>query len=100
GGCSYDTGWWEACRRSTAPGANGAGIHSHPARVLLQVRAAQEPRTSIQHIIQYRVDHPRGDGHQHQVAACAVPLIAGVMRQVAYMARRDLVAPAMGQGAA
>src|SRR5690606_38185456 len=36
GGCSYDTRWWQACCRSTAPGANGAGTHSHPRRVLLR----------------------------------------------------------------
>src|SRR5690606_9311487 len=36
GGCSYDTRWWQACCRSTAPGANRAGTHSHPRRVLLR----------------------------------------------------------------
>src|SRR5690606_32437234 len=35
-GCSYDTGWWEACRRSTAPGANRSSTYSHPGRVLLR----------------------------------------------------------------
>src|SRR5690606_40669520 len=32
----YDTRWRQACCRSTAPGANGAGTHSHPRRVLLR----------------------------------------------------------------
>src|SRR5690606_23059909 len=36
GGCSYDTRWWQACCRSTAPGANRASTHSHPRRVLLR----------------------------------------------------------------
>src|SRR5690606_6959309 len=35
-GCSYDTGWRQACCRSTAPGANRSSTHSHPARVLLR----------------------------------------------------------------
>src|SRR5690606_11876866 len=36
GGCSYDTRWWLVCCRSTAPGANRSGTHSHPRRVLLR----------------------------------------------------------------
>src|SRR5690606_16876294 len=39
GGCSYDTRRWQVCCRSTAPGANGAGTHSHPGRVLLRYEA-------------------------------------------------------------
>src|SRR5690606_42117006 len=36
GGCSYDTRWWQVCLEEHRLGANGAGTHSHPRRVLLR----------------------------------------------------------------
>lgn len=55
---------------------------------------------SVKYVVQNAVDHAGGDRDQNQIASCAVPFIAGIVRQVLCMSRRHAMAPAMGQGAA